>query len=264
MGIIRQIFDHGIECIKKSAFVSDDTRPQEYSLRTYSVGGEINSTITGTPNVKIKELENDISVNSNKQLKVTQYDSSGTEGQNIIGVKWKSGNSGIDKATNTLQTIEYEHHEIHAGSHFYICGFEVLNLNGQANFGFQTANTTEWAHMTFEISGSTETEFYIYEGATYTGGTARAAMNNDRNSTNVDPHTIVYNPTVSAVGNLIFSQSKGKEVANPQAADSEGIVGRDREIILKQNTAYLFRIVSKGAGNNVSYCGEWYSHQNKN
>lgn len=234
--------DHGLEALKKAAFVPDNTYPSRYSFRT--------------------EQSNIDAVN--RQQKVTNYDSSGVEGATINNVAWKTGGGGIDKSTNTLQQISYEHHEIHAGSHFYICGFEVLNLNAQANFGFETPNTTVWTHIIFDVSGSTETEFYIYEGAVYSGGTARVPMNNNRNSANVAGEIVSYNPTITSTGTLIFSQSKGKEQTNPSAADNEGLISRDRELILKQGTKYVFRIISKGAGNNVSYCGEWYSHQDKN
>ena len=63
---------------------------------------------------------------------------------------------------------------------------------------------------------------------------------------------------------MIFSSSKGKEGTNPSKADMEGLTTRDKEIILKQNTKYLFRIISRGDGNNVSYCGEWYNQVSKN
>jgi hypothetical protein len=34
-------------------------------------------------------------------------------------------------------------------------------------------------------------------------------------------------------------------------------------MILKQNTAYLFRITSGADGNNVSWLAEWYEHTRK-
>ena len=33
----------------------------------------------------------------------------------------------IDASTYVLNTIEYEHHEIHAGSHYYVADFETIN-----------------------------------------------------------------------------------------------------------------------------------------
>ena len=34
-----------------------------------------------------------------------------------------------DAATHTLQTIDHAHHEIHAGSHFYVAGTADINNN---------------------------------------------------------------------------------------------------------------------------------------
>jgi len=209
---------------------------------------------------------NVLNVDANGNVGSVSYDSSGNEGQKIIGIDYLSGNSGIDASTETLQTITYEHHEIHAGSHFMICGFETLALNAQANFVIITPNTTKWAHMTFAVEGTSQTEMYIYEGATVTGGTGTAvtAYNNNRNSATTSTMTILKNPTTTADGTLIYSQSKGLAGTTPSKASQEGIVGRDREIILKQNTAYIFRIISKDDDNIVAYCGDYYEHTNKN
>ena len=186
------------------------------------------------------------------------------EGSKIIGIDYLAGNSGIDASTETLQTIEYEHHQIHAGSHFYICSFETLADNASVDFAVTTPNTTKWAHMTFEIEGTSQTEFYVYEGSAVAGGSATTPMNNDRNSAKTSDLTISKNPAVTTLGTMIFSQSKGFAGTTPSRASAEGIVSRDREIILKQNTTYIFRITSRQADNIISYCGEWYENQSKN
>jgi hypothetical protein len=45
---------------------------------------------------------------------------------------------------------------------------------------------------------------------------------------------------------------------------NSGFVSRDREIVLKQNTTYLFRFTSLANSNAISFCGEWYENLNKN
>jgi len=250
------------------AIIDDDDATLQKSVLTgkNASGNFINFGATNGGNFKcsLEELENDVSVNSNSQLKTTTFDSSGNEGQKIIGIDYLAGNSGIDRATETLQIITYEHHEIHAGSHFYICSFETLDDGDSADFAVTTPNTAKWAHMTFQVEGTSQTEFYIYEGSAVTGGTATTPLNNDRNSANTSDLTIAKNPTVNTLGTMIYSQSKGLVGATPSKADSEGVVTREREIILKQNTTYIFRITSRQDDNIVSYCGEWYEHTNKN
>jgi hypothetical protein len=169
----------------------------------------------------------------------------------------------IDLSTEALNTVTYEHHEIHAGSHFYVCGFQVVSASASIDFTVQTPNTTKWAHMTFEVEGTTQTEFLVYEGVTASGGVSALPMNNDRNSSKTSDLILKVGETITVLGTLIFSQSKGFEGTAPARASSEGIVSREREIILKQNTKYLFRIRSLGAGNVISYCGEWYEHTNR-
>jgi len=156
--------------------------------------------------------------------------------------------------------IEAEHKQIHLGRHFFICGFETENNNGTIIFIVVTPNSDIYTHMTFEIQGTSQTEIYIYEGSTYNPatGTAGTPLNNNRNSTTTSSLTVVKDPTITADGTLLFSQSKGLGGATPNAADSEGITRREREIILKKNTVYQFKIVSKDNTNIISYCGEWY------
>ena len=149
----------------------------------------------------------------------------------LLTARWGS-NAGetdevrIDGATNTLQTIEYEHHEIHGGTHFYICDFETLNSGATADFAVTTPAGSKWSHMIFEVNGTSQTEMRIYEGATVSGGTSTTPLNNDRNSDTASVLTVSKNPSVSVAGTVIYAQSKGLGGATPNAADREGFVQR--------------------------------------
>ena len=177
----------------------------------------------------------------------------------IIGVDYISGNSGVDASTETLQTITYEHHEIHSGSHFYYCDFQDFSNGQVVDFTFVTPNTTKWAHMDFYIGSTDAASIEIYEGATVdTTGTAITAINNNRNSTNTSDMTIRTGDTFTAVGTKIYGASSGDKGA-------AGIIEREREIVLKQNTTYIFRITNQtNLTNTITYCGEWYEHTDKN
>ena len=167
-----------------------------------------------------------------------------------------------DTMTGALETISYEHHEIHSGSHFYVCNFEILDDRVSTDFAVTTPDTAKWSHMTFEIEGTSQTEFHIYEASAVTGGTAAIPLNNNRNSATTSVLTLVKDPTVNTLGNLIFAQSKGLAGTTPSKAGTVGVIVRESEIILKQNTTYIFRITSRQDDNIVSYCGEWYEHTN--
>ena len=168
----------------------------------------------------------------------------------------------LDKSTHATTTIEYEHHEIHAGNHYMVTGFSTVGMGGTLNFGVTTPNTSVWSHMCFEIEGTNQTEFRVYETCTYSGGTTTTPFNNNRNSSSTSVLSIAFNPNSVTTGTLIFSQSKGLAGATPSKASIEGIIDRSKEIILRQNEVYIFQVTSMAADNIVSYVGEWYEHTN--
>jgi len=60
------------------------------------------------------------------------------------------------------------------------------------------------------------------------------------------------------LGTLIYANQAG---ANKES----GFIARDREIILAQDTTYLFRITNATTlANVITWCAEWYDHQPKN
>lgn len=165
----------------------------------------------------------------------------------------------MDK-THSLSTIEFEHHEIHEGNHYFIAGYDTLASAATIKFVVTTpASGTIEAHMTFGITGSSVFEMGVYEGLSgYLGGTALTAINNDRNSTNTSELTVVLDPSgLTYSGTLIDSFKVGSsDKKNPQIGEGT----RDRELILKFGTIYLFEITSGAADNVISYKGNWYEN----
>lgn len=201
-------------------------------------------------NMNLVGLEDTLSANTRKQLKITPYDS--------------LGNKMWDAETGAMMSITYEHHEIHSGSHFYNCGYSTLASGDSLDFQVTTPNTSEWAHMTFQFEGTQQTIIEVFEGASVDAdGTPVTAYNNDRNSAHTTSFTLLQEGgTVNTVGTLIYSQSVG--VAGNANKAQQGFSDRQKELILKQNTTYRFVVTSGGSGNLVAYCGEWYEHTNKN
>jgi len=165
----------------------------------------------------------------------------------------------MDSSTNSLQTVTYEHHEIHSGSHYYMANHDDFGNGASSDFAIITPDTTKWIHMTFAIEGSYAVHLDIYEDSDFDGdGVAVDSFNNNRNSGNTTGMTITSDPTVNSVGDMIFAQQKG---ANKQAGSLE----RAQEIILKQNTKYIFRITNESTSTNtISWLAEWYEHTNRN
>ncbi|WP_298752981.1 hypothetical protein [uncultured Arcobacter sp.] len=193
------------------------------------------------------------------------------EGTNTIGYVGIKDEGGIpvsvDDSTESLQVIDYPHHEIHSGSHYFIQSYTDLSINNVFDIQFTTPNTTKWIHMLYDINSESETAWFIYEGATATvPGTSVTPLNNNRNSintsavtaatqqntslTNANSDTDVSGATLLASGIL----GAGRQVG--------GTAGRDDEIVLKQNTTYCFRIVATAAGY-TNFHVLWYEHTDK-
>lgn len=206
---------------------------------------DINATAGGNLKISLEELESGISVNSNSQLKITPYGSDGNE--------YKK-----DLITGSYTIVPYEHHEIHSGSHYNYCQYQLGNaVNDTIEFVVTTPNTTTWGHLTFQFYSSQGATVDVYEGTTgVTGGTSITPRNNNRNSLSTSAFTIVKDPTsITSDGTLAsgFLAGAGRE---------SGFATRDKENVLKQNEIYLLRITSLANSNDISWCFEWYEHAN--
>jgi len=165
--------------------------------------------------------------------------------------KVKVVNILVDSLTNSTVTVNYEHHTIHEGRHFYLCGYlDGFDADDELNFSFYPNESL--IHMTFFIETTDAFIMNIYEGVNVTGGTPVEPFNSNRNNDSTLNEEILSNPTVTVGGTLIYSQYSGQR-------GSAGFIGRDNEIILKENTTYMFNFISQQNGNIISYCGNWYN-----
>ena len=181
----------------------------------------------------------------------------------FVGNEYVSGMSGIDASTEAIYTIDYEHHELHSGSHYTLSGFSTVASGVTNKFTFKTPQAKE-VHLVFEVAGTSQTEFYLHEGVTATGGTAVVPINNNRNSSNTSLSFVTNAPSILTYGTTLYSASHGIGGANPNAADTAGVVQRSNEFILKTNTLYGISLVSRDNGNIITFTGDWYEHTRKN
>lgn len=70
---------------------------------------------------------------------------------------------GIDASTRSLQIIQYEHHEIHSGSHYFIEGHATLGVAGVLYAKIVTPDTGRWAHFSWLISSNGILESTLFE-----------------------------------------------------------------------------------------------------
>jgi len=185
----------------------------------------------------------------------------GTPGQLITGVDYVAGKSGVDASTETLQTIDYSHHEVHSGSAFLVWDRKDLSNAAVQDYSIVTPNTTKWPHLILEITSEAEACVQLYEVPTLSAdGTPFTAYNKNRNSAKVATTIVNDTPAVTATGTTIIFEDQwgsGKQVGG----GSRGV----EEFILKQNTKYLIRITNLTTSSNfISVHFNWYEHTNKN
>ena len=180
---------------------------------------------------------------------------------------WKKQDFRIDANTETLMTIDYAHHEIHSGSHFYVAGCASIANGAALDFLWVTPNSTKYPHALWEIDAEVEMHMAMYEDVnTAANGTAVTVFNNNRNS--VTAATVLAYQAASlasgalgdgsAGGNLVWSHviGSGKKVGG------EG--GRGHEFIGKENTKYWFRIQNtSGSTGWLNYDFNWYEHTDR-
>ena len=173
----------------------------------------------------------------------------------------KSRELGVDGMTHVLNTIGYEHHEIHEGNHFFVAGYGTFAADEDIDFQITTPLSQKLAHMTFSFQSTGAVVFSIYEGAVVQAGTSVTPINSDRNSANTSSLTVQYDGVVDTAGSLIYQQAWG--YTNTPSKSEGGVSGRDNEIILRAGTTYRFLIERDSARNIISYNGECYEHTNK-
>ena len=176
----------------------------------------------------------------------------------------------IDSSTRAINTIDYTHHEIHAGNHFFLSGvFKDTGSGVTKTFGVNLPAGSKEAHMVFALSSNGEMEFRMYEGTSgstfYNGGTGVTPLNSNRASSNTSILTIVGQPNhvASGVSTALFHNIHGQSGLNPQKPGTPGGGGREAEIIFAPGKKYLVIMTSGAADNDMNYTAEWYEHTPK-
>jgi hypothetical protein len=166
----------------------------------------------------------------------------------------------IDPTTHSLISVDYSHHEVHAGEHFFYTDKNTLNTAGTIVYLVTTPNTTKWTHFTFVITGNAITTVDIYENSDRTGTTAQTVLNNNRNSA-IAATTVLHKAVSSGTtdGVLIWTRQSG---SSSQQSRTGMEATHSAEKILKQNTKYLIRITSGSDSNLTNIQLDWYEHTN--
>lgn len=171
-----------------------------------------------------------------------------------------------DSSTESLQVIDYPHHEIHSGNSYFLTYGATVGDGANLEIRIGTPNTTKWAHMELNVEATGQTDIDLYEDTTVTHSSdVILTKNRNRNSSNTSGLTICHTPTGSGDGTILAMEIFGLDTGTGATRRlSGGEAGGRAELILKQNSAYLLRVTSATAGNRVMVILSWYEHTEKN
>lgn len=178
----------------------------------------------------------------------------------------------IDASTSSLQSVDYSHHEIHSGSHFFVSGYQDIANGNVLDFSWTMPNTTKWTHWTWQIDCEDEINWFVYENPVLTNPLANAItpLNNNRNSDTVSGTTMKYEVHANLAAANADTDVSGATVMESGLTKAGGFfvpgggaASRDSEIVLKQNEDYCLRAIANAAGYINFYMG-WYEHTDHN
>jgi len=168
----------------------------------------------------------------------------------------------IDSSTWAVNIIDYAHHEVHGGSAYWAYKTVTLGNAEVSGIGITTPDTTKWAHLLLKIDLSAAAVFDVLEDVTsFSGGAAFTPFNFNRNSDNTSGLTVVTGST----GDDLITPTGGAAIWDEDLGTRGAQTSRQNaaEMILKQDSNYLFRITNSTASNNASILLTWYEHTDK-
>ena len=185
-----------------------------------------------------------------------------------------------DRSTNTLQTINYEHHEIHAGCTFRVQhnqdNIPTTGSGGELVIAFHVPDQTKEPHIIWEFVHQGDMTMKVLEGVTFnaSAGSDLAPKNSNRNSATtsvlqgkatgslVSDYVTVGENSADSIysGGSVISLKRNYVIKN-----SAGEGARRQEVILKTNTNYAFVLDNNETttqGGQIRL--EWYEHSAMN
>lgn len=180
--------------------------------------------------------------------------------QGETGYNLKVSIDQIDRATNSVKTIDYSHSKLHSGDHYYYTDHVQLANAGIQNYLFLTPDTPTSIHMIPIFSGSAITQFEIYEATDRVGTTLQIILNNNRNSIKTSTATLHKGYSGGTTdGTRIYLYKSGSSTGSASAIGAGS--RSEQEILMKRNTKYIFRLTSSTTDNLTNIGLYWYEHQ---
>jgi len=162
----------------------------------------------------------------------------------------------FDRLTGADISIDYAHHEIHAGSSFSLNAIKEAMADGDTfTLTCTTPDSDKELHVLFAGIGLYEYYLKVFRDPTITtSGTPATPINMNENSTKTSDATFTVDDTISDLGTPVFESY----VASGLRVGGAGEIRAER--ILKRNTTYVFYLESDKAANILTGILDWYEH----
>jgi len=169
----------------------------------------------------------------------------------------------IDSQTRAWNVIDYEHHEVHAGSHFIYYDYDSdVDTAAPKYYRLTTPDTTKWIHVQFVLMSEGAGTWQLFENPTVNAaGTDATTFNNDRNSATAAGLVVAYDATSTADGTQIKVWRTGSGTTGPSRAGTES--RSSVELILKQNEDYFLKFTPDADNCKTKVEMLWYEHTNQ-
>ena len=156
----------------------------------------------------------------------------------------KDGVQYLTSSDRPFPIIDVNHLRLHEGRAYYLYKMYPYSAGLAAGSSIDIAVAFPSGitpHLVFFYESTGETEFYMYESPTTSGGTAMTAQRRNRNILTTSSVAAVLAPTVTSVGTELYAEFI------PATNKGGGGGNYSFEIVLKPLTTYLFRLTNVNA-----------------
>lgn len=172
-----------------------------------------------------------------------------------------------DKSTLAQMTLDYPHHEVHDGNHFFFYGTNNLILNGSViYFYMQQASGANYPHILIDFSSNGYCQVDFGTCATLEGNITTEFANNRFMSANVAElkHT-GFTTGIPSVPSYFATHVIGRDGTPPSSGrGSFGSIGGQREeFILNSGVIYLLKFTALMDDVDVNLAVNFYEHADK-
>lgn len=168
----------------------------------------------------------------------------------------------LDKSTSTIQTIDYAHHENHAGNTYRAIRSDTLATNDTIIIAITTPDTTKEQHLQWDCYGAGAIKLEMFRNVTsYTGGTAYTPVNMNDRSSNTSVCTVKVGSNGALADGIALTGGTAFELTQlGSGSRSGGDAGARNEWILARNEITALKLTA--IGNNIvcSLHVHWYEH----